>query len=67
MLKTSASKNDPTARGKAQQDKTFNGKKVKPVLYVGSALGHGRYVAAQDEGGKLIMGEGDKPVAFSDI
>ncbi len=67
MFKTSTSKNDPTARGPAQQDKTFNGKKVKPVLYVGNALGHGRYIAAQDEGGKLVMGEGDKPLAYADV
>ncbi|MEO1092023.1 MAG: hypothetical protein AAFX81_15445 [Pseudomonadota bacterium] len=67
MLKTSTSKNDPTARGPVQQDKTFNGKKVKPVLYVGSAVGHGRYMAAQDEGGKLIMGDAGKPVAYADL
>jgi hypothetical protein len=67
MLKTSTSKNDPTARGPAHQDKTFHGKKVKPVLYVGNALGHGRYMAAQDEGGKLVMGDGGKPIAFADI
>lgn len=67
MLKTSQSKNDPTARGPVQQDKMLHGKKVKPVLYVGNAVGHGRYMAAQDEGGKLIMGEGGKPLAYADI
>jgi hypothetical protein len=67
MLKMSKSKNDPTARGPAQQVKQVDGKKVKPSLYVGTAVGHGRYIAAQDEGGKLIMGRDGKPVAFSDI
>jgi hypothetical protein len=67
MLKTSQSKNDPTARGPAQQLKTFEGTKVKPTLYVGTAVGHGRYIAAQDEGGKLVVDRGGKPVAYRDI
>lgn len=67
MLKTSKSKNDPTARGPQQQAKTFDGKKIKPALYVGTALGHGRYIAAQDESGKLILDRGGKPVAYSAI
>jgi hypothetical protein len=66
MLRTT-SKNDPSARGPASEGKTFEGKKVKPVLYVGTAVGHGRYIAAQDEGGKLIMGHEGKPIAFRDI
>ena len=40
---------------------------VKPVLYVGTAVGHGRYIAAQDDSGKLIMGQEGKPIAFRDI
>jgi hypothetical protein len=66
MLRTS-SKNDPSARGPAGEGKTFEGKKVKPVLYVGTAVGHGRYIAVQDEGGKLVMGRDDRPLAFRDI
>ncbi|HET6518246.1 MAG TPA: hypothetical protein VFG47_00285, partial [Geminicoccaceae bacterium] len=66
MLKTK-SKNDPTARGQAGPDKTFEGKKVKPVLYVGTAVGHGRYIAAQDEGGKLVMDRDGRPIAFRDV
>jgi hypothetical protein len=66
MLRT-RSKNDPSARGRAGEDKTFDGKKVKPVLYVGTAVGHGRYIAVQDEGGKLIMGRDGKPIPFRDI
>lgn len=67
MLKTSKSKNDPTARGKAQQDKTFNGNKVKPCLYVGTAVGHGRYMAAADEGGKLVLGDDGRPTPYKDL
>ncbi|HEX3208017.1 MAG TPA: hypothetical protein VHQ91_01460 [Geminicoccaceae bacterium] len=66
MLRTK-SKNDTSTRGAADDGKTFEGKKVKPVLYVGTAVGHGRYIAAQDEGGKLIMGRDGKPVAFRDV
>jgi hypothetical protein len=64
MLKTSKSKNDPTARGPAQQVKSFEGKKVKPVLYVGTAVGHGRYIAGQDESGKMILDRGGKPIPY---
>lgn len=66
MLRTQ-SKNDPTRRGPAQQGKTFDGKKVKPALYVGTAVGHGRYIAAQDEAGKLIVGRDGKPVPFREL
>jgi hypothetical protein len=66
MLHTK-SKKDPAARGGAGEGKTFDGKKVKPVLYVGTAVGHGRYIAVQDEGGKLIMARDGKPVAYRDI
>jgi hypothetical protein len=66
MLKTK-SKNDPAARGQEATGKTFEGKKVKPVLYVGTAVGHGRYIAAQDESGKLIMGRDGRPIAFRNV
>jgi hypothetical protein len=67
MLKMSKSKNDPTARGPAQQSKTYDGKKVKPVLYVGTAVGHGRYIAAQDEGGRLVTDRDGRPLPFREI
>ena len=66
MLRTK-SKNDPNARGPEGEGKTFEGRKVKPVLYVGTAVGHGRYIAAQDEGGKLILARDGRPLAFRDI
>jgi hypothetical protein len=66
MLRTK-SKNDPTARGQKADGKTLEGKKVKPVLYVGTAVGHGRYIAAQDEAGKLVMAQDGRPVAFRDL
>ena len=46
------------------QAKTYEGKKIKPVLYVGTAVGHGRFIAAQDESGKLILDRGGKPMPY---
>lgn len=67
MLKTSKSKNDPSARGPVQQTKTIDGKKIKPTLYVGTAVGHGRYIAAQDETGKLVVDREGRPLPYRDI
>ncbi len=61
------SKNNPARRGAADEQKTFDGKPVKPVLYVGSHVGHGRYMAAQDDGGKLVKDGEGKPIPFSQI
>ncbi len=61
------SKNNPARRGTADEQKTFDGKPVKPVLYVGSHVGHGRYMAAQDDGGKLVKDGEGKPIPFSQI
>lgn len=49
------SKNDPNARGTGAAAKFFGGKEVIPVLYVGTQLGHGKYIAAAyKEGGKMV-------------
>ena len=61
------SKNNPSRRGRKDQDKLFYGKKVKPVLYVGSHVGHGRYMATQEENGKLVMDKEGKPIPYSRI
>ena len=61
------SKNNPSRRGREDQDKLFDGKKVKPVLYVGSHVGHGRYMATQEENGKLVMDKEGKPIPYSRI
>ncbi len=61
------SKNNPARRGGADQHKTFDGKPVKPVLYVGSHVGHGRYMAAQDENGKMVKDPMGKPIPYSQI
>ena len=62
-----ASKNNPSRRNRQQQEKMFDGKKVKPGLYVGSHVGHGRYMATQEEGGKLVTDKSGKPVPYSQV
>jgi len=57
------SKNNPNAR-KAAVAKTYNGKIVKPVKYIGQ---HGSYIAAQDEGGNIIYNEAKKPIPFKKL
>ena len=39
------SKNNPARRAGATNEKEHDGKKIKPVLYVGSFVCHGRFVA----------------------
>jgi len=61
------SKNNPARRAGASNEKEHDGKKIKPVLYVGSFVGHGRFVAAQDEGGKLVTDTDGKPVPYGQL
>ena len=61
------SKNNPSRRNRQNQEKTFDGKKVKPVWYVGSHVGHGRYIATQYEDGKLVFDKEGKPIPYSQI
>ena len=44
----------------------LNGQKVVPVLYNGSALGHGKYLAGSINE-NLILDEDKKPIQFSKI
>ena len=60
-------KNNPLARGAKQKDKTFNVKVAKPVKYIGTWLGHGNYIAAQDEAGKLIKDIDGRPIPYGSI
>ena len=58
-------KNNPNARGEKQQDKTHNGKPIKPVLYIGTWIGEGKYIAAQSDDGKIIKDNRGKPIPYS--
>ncbi len=62
-----SSKNNPEARGKVTELRVHNGKKVKPVLYVGRSVGHGNYIAAQMEDGALVMDRNNKPIPYKNI
>ncbi len=61
------SRNHPARHRGRSSEKDYQGKKVKPVLYVGSFVGHGRYVAAQDESGKLVTDADGKPIPYRHI
>ena len=62
------SKNNPASRGKAKE-KFFGGKKVKPVLYVGTHHkdGHGKFMAVQYEDGKMAEDNNGKPIMWDTI
>jgi hypothetical protein len=60
------SKNNPNKRGVGVK-KTFNGKIVKPVLYVGTHVGHGKYIAVQYEDGKIAMDSQNKPLVWEAV
>ena len=46
------SKNNPENRGEVTEMRTYNAKKVKPVLYIN---GKNRFIAAAYESGELVI------------
>lgn len=54
-------KNNPANRGKGSEAKHFDGKVVKPVLYMGKHVGHGTYMAAAYENGDFVTDNNNKP------
>jgi hypothetical protein len=57
------SKNNPEARGKVTELRKYNGKTVKPVLFI--QRGVGRYMAAAFENGELAINPATKlPIAY---
>lgn len=61
------SKNNPANRGKATKTKTYDGKQVKPVLYIGTGLGHGKYMAVQFEDGNMAYNDEGAPLMWDAI
>lgn len=60
-----SSKNNPENRGKVTELRMYNGKKVKPVLYINRS---NRYIAAQYENGELAMNPVTKmPIAYKQV
>jgi hypothetical protein len=50
-----SSKNNPENRGKITELRVYNGKKVKPVLFITSAPQKRKYIAAMYENGELAL------------
>lgn len=63
-----SSKNNPENRGKVTELRRWNGKKVKPVLFI--QRGVGKYMAAMYEDGTLVIKDSTKlplPYAEADV
>lgn len=61
-----ASKNNPEARGKVTALRKYNGKTVKPVLFIKSGVG--RYIAAAFEDGNFALDKNTGlPIAYKNI
>ncbi len=60
-----SSKNNPENRGKVTELRAYNGKKVKPVLFINR---NRRYIAAQYENGELAVDPVTKqPIAYQQV
>lgn len=59
-------KNNPANRGKLIK-KTYDGKEVKPVMYVGTHIGHGKYMAVQFDDGSMATNEDGKPIMWDAV
>jgi hypothetical protein len=65
-MSTKASKNNPDARGAVTKLRKYNGKTVKPVLFIKSGVG--RYMAAAYEDGNLVIDKNTNlPIAYKNI
>ena len=61
-----SSKNNPEARGKVTELRKYNGKTVKPVLFIKSGVG--RYMAAAYEDGNLVIDKTTNlPIAYKNV
>ena len=64
MAGKKGSKNNVSNRGSGAELKQLDGKVVKPIMYVGERLGHGNYMAAKFENGKLIRDDSGRPIPY---
>jgi len=67
MAVKKGSKNNISNRGKGAELKQLDGKVVRPILYKGERLGHGNYMAAKFEDGKLVKDDAGGPVPYKMI
>ena len=61
------SKNNVSNRGKSLELKQYSGKGIKPVMYIGERLGHGNYMSARFEDGKLVRDANGKPLPYKGL
>lgn len=59
-----SSKNNPEMRGRTTVLRKFNGKEVRPVLYIN---GSSRYMAGCFESGEFATDESGTPIPYSNI
>lgn len=65
-MSSKVSKNNPESRGKVTALRQYNGKPVKPVLFIKSGVG--RYIAACFEDGTLALNKDTGlPIAYKSI
>ncbi|MHC0449119.1 MAG: hypothetical protein ACRY3E_03365 [Candidatus Lariskella arthropodorum] len=64
MAPKGGSKNNISNRGKAAALKKIDGREVKPVMYKGARLGHGNFIAAKFDDGKLALDATGKPIPY---
>ncbi len=65
MNEGAMSKNNPENRGQVTELRVYNGKKVKPVLFINR---NRRYIAAQYENGDLVMDPVKKtPIPYQQV
>ena len=62
-------KNNPKNRAKGTKKKQFDGKDVEPILYNGTHIGHGKYIAAKFSGSTQLVtaSEEKKPISWDSI
>jgi hypothetical protein len=58
--------NNTAGRIKEVNYKTLTGQIIRPVLYAGNAVGHGKYMAGMI-GDKLILDQNNIPIPYSKI
>lgn len=59
-----SSKNNPEMRGRSTELRKFNGKEVKPVLYIN---GSARYMAGAFENGEFAKDASGSPIPYKKI
>ena len=63
-----ATKNNPKNKGSAGGKKTYNGKDIEPIMYVGTYAGHGKYMSAKySKTTDIILDAAGKPIEWKSI